>query len=843
MSLGMLEFLRKAVPSGGRGRTLVSVAGFFVALLGVVVAGLFEARISPRPYWLAFDLGRLLFATVALNLAMVLGGARAFRLLAPNARIPLAERLLWGMTLGFLGFGLLMYALGFLGLYGPIAGVTIPLVLGAAGAGEMPRLWGEVRNATAAPAASTGVGRIVALGATLLGGLGVGLVYLEALTPDSFNFDAIWYHVPIAQDYARLGRIVPFFADNHRGYPHLASLLHTWALLVPGVDPLPLRWMLMLHLEFAMVLWRIVGALAIAQFLLQGRRVPGLWAVFFLYPSIFIYDQNIGGSADHVLGATAAPIALGLLRFLPEFRIRWAILTGLAAGVHMLTKYQAVYMVAAVALLTCGRALWFLFAGRVAGKALGRRLSVDGAKLPSWRATLLVPCLLAGVALAASSPHFLKNAVFYQNPFYPFARQAFPSSFEAWKYPSSKGAEKEDGADDSAAPAKKGGKTKASNATPVEATSPYDFRFKSRAFDWLPQGDGVVERVVWIHKTMLEWPFLTANRNLTNQRPYMGGLFVLLLPVAFLVRDRRRTLGALGVCYCAFGVWAATTANDRYLLSFLSVPIGVSAALLVRLSEFGTLARLGACLLVTSQAMTSFAAPFVYGGDRLTKAVQLAKRSTTAKSPSALYSYRAASLRLSEAIPRDAVVLGRYFKDMLGVDRMVLNTHEPIQTLIKFSKLRNERDLWRICRDRGITHLLYPPGKRQPELAQTLILFDVLFAQTEKSRSVSGVRVAELPKDAPRATEPLLVFVKGIREYDDGLYRVSQLNRTPKGVRPKPVPLERYRSDRVGELLARARASLLGSRALSGAGRDELEASFEKFESFGATEVWLKKGE
>src|SRR5690606_12605989 len=38
--------------------------------------------------------------------------------------------------------------------------------------------------------------------------------------------------------------------------------------------------------------------------------------------------------------------------------------------------------------------------------------------------------------LVVSSPHFIKNAIYYQNPIYPFAQHLFPSSFDDWKRPS-----------------------------------------------------------------------------------------------------------------------------------------------------------------------------------------------------------------------------------------------------------------------------------------------------------------------------------------------------------------------------------------------------------------------
>src|SRR5690606_19289192 len=123
----------------------------------------------------------------------------------------------------------------------------------------------------------------------------------------------------------------------------------------------------------------------------------------------------------------------------------------------------------------------------------------------------------------------------------------------------------------------------------------------------------------------------------------------------------------------------------------------------------------------------------------------------------------------------DAVVLGRYYKSLLGFDRTTLNTHADIQTYIDFKNLRSLDDFWQICRDRGVTHLLYPDAERQPVRAHELVLFDALVEKSHEKRKMSGLVIAELPKDPPGHTEPFLVLVRGMREYQDGLYPVHLL--------------------------------------------------------------------
>src|SRR6185503_6668625 len=111
-------------------------------------------------------------------------------------------------------------------------------------------------------------------------------------------YDANFLHLVIPQDYAREGRIVSFPGGWVFNYPHLASVVNTWSYLVPGLDLPALRWMMCLHTEFTVLVWTLVGVAAATRWLAE-RDVRGAWAAFVLFPGIFVYDNNLGGSADH----------------------------------------------------------------------------------------------------------------------------------------------------------------------------------------------------------------------------------------------------------------------------------------------------------------------------------------------------------------------------------------------------------------------------------------------------------------------------------------------------------------------------------------------------------------
>jgi hypothetical protein len=219
----MLRYLGGASGLGIFIATTLGAAGYLVQL-GVRY---------PVGHWLVWRLLPIWLWTMGLNLALVLSGGALFRKLVPKASLGFAERALHSLMFGMALFAFAMFGCGALGWLGPwFASVLVALGL-VLGAPEGLRLWREFRAEVTAPVLGGAVARMFRVAVVGFTVWMLGFVYLEALTPNSFNFDAVWYHIPTAQDYARLGKIVPFYGDNHRAYPHLASLLHTFALLVP----------------------------------------------------------------------------------------------------------------------------------------------------------------------------------------------------------------------------------------------------------------------------------------------------------------------------------------------------------------------------------------------------------------------------------------------------------------------------------------------------------------------------------------------------------------------------------------------------------------------------------
>jgi hypothetical protein len=749
----------------------------------------------PVKEWLIWRLLPIWGYTLLFNAACVSGGACILRYVLRVRGLPAFEQLLMAMAVGVVEFALLHYLAGAVCAFSAWSALAIPLAMLASGAVLVAEL---IRELTAwrvrLRVAAGGAGPWVFV-ATLWGGWCLGLMYLGALAPSAVNFDAAWYHFPTAQDYARIGCLVPFPGENHRAYPHLTSILHTWALLVPGFELRPLNWMLSLHLEYSLVLWRIVGVVAAVRWMLAGQDRRGIWVAFFLFPSIFIYDQNIGGSADHVLGFFAAPVLLALARSLGALDPRRLALLGVVLAGHVLTKYQAIYLVFAVAVVLSVRFVW------CAGREVFRRPRRLG-----WRRLAVAPLVLCGTLLLVSSPHFVKNVVFYGNPVYPFLQSRFPASH------------------------------------PKRVQGPYEEAPVREAF--APKHEGL-RRQLWVGEMVFRFPFHTANRNFTEHRPYMGALFSLLLPCLLFVRRGARIRIATAVGLLAFFAWANTAANDRYMLAFLDVFIAVAAALILRIWELGLLARVGLVPLVALQLFWGADAGLFYGAKRIKAGLELLAAGYDGRYDDERFGFQKGPRAIADALPPDAIVLARNYKALLGLERTVLSDIRSAQDYIPYSNVKDPREFWEMLHARGVTHLLYPVGERRPPRWNNIVLFGELFHRyAERPKRIGGVALAELPATSPPKTQPYLVLLLRVKGYPDGLYRVEQLDldeRSPERFTPKPKPLVRWPGGGDPALMARAHALGICRGASPGTGEAALRERFESVERWSDCELYLRR--
>jgi hypothetical protein len=599
--------------------------------------------------------------------------------------------------------------------------VVLPVALLAAGAPELSRF---LRRSWPDSSGSDWSTRrqLDPIGAAVIafGVLCLGLLYLQCLTPEAISYDARWYHLPIAEAYAREGRIVPFPADYPRNYPHLASVIHTWGWLVPGLSS-PLRWMLALHTELCLFLWTLVGVAAGVAWLVDKTRVKGAWVAFFLFPGIFAYDSHIGGGADHVAAFFTMPMILAAFRASRDLSPRRCALVGVLAAGALLTRYQSLYLFVPVALLL-GVSWVRLFFGGGAGDA-----SVDRARL--WRG----PALLLAVGALLSAPHFLKNWIFYRNPFYPFLLDVFKHS---WPFPD----------------------------VPQQLS---DENWRPHGTFWVKVKDAIT--------TTFTFSF-SPHYSYTDNVPVMGSLFTLLLPAMAFVRQRRRLLAGALMGLAAILTWAATYLIDRQAQIFIPLLAAVTGAAIVGIWQMGVVARAGLIVLLGLQLIWGGDALFFSGPQRVIDSLELIRSGHEKRADSRFDKFLGTQAELSRRLPPNAVVLFHNTRESLGVERKVLQDMAGFQALISYRGIETPRELYDLYRSHGITHIVHERGVYPALSKEEEVMFLFLIDRCGANRfQVGQFEVVELPSTPPPDHAPFRVLALGLQGYADGVYPIAKM--------------------------------------------------------------------
>ncbi len=775
--------LRSRLPSfrGSRhGRWLLvpaSLGGVWVYAATLNVA-------YPVRDWLFWTLAYLWSSAAVFSAACVsLGFVALRRIWGSTPPWPMLETLLQSFAVGLVGFTLAMYAGGAAGIYGPVFAIALVVLMLAAGARPLLGYFSQARASR--PPATERPTRPFTYVVWGIGCACLGLVYLQVMTPDAINYDASWYHLPTAQDYAREGRIVPFYSDYNRAFPQLATFVYAWGAMLPKLSA-PLRWMLALHLEFTCFLWTLAGVAAAARWLLDDPHKPATWAAFFLFPAIFVYDHNMGGSADHVLAAFAAPCFLAVMRALPELERRACALAGVVFAGALLTKYQAVYGLAGLGVILLGAWLRLLYGLR--------KLPSAEAKATRARQLWVGPALLGGSILVLTSPHFIKNLIFYRNPFYPLAQGLFTGSYP--QHP------------------------KSLFFMETIFAQP-EHQLHGSFFAKLGQA-------LLLGFTCSFKPHYSFTQNV----PMLGSLFVLLLPIAlFAERKQRLWLGIIAT-YVATVAWAMTYVVDRYLQAVVPMMAAVTAALIVRGWQLGWPGRVALLPLLALQVVWGGDALFYSGAPRMMSAINLINTGYEKRSKTRFDNYYVNTVAASKVMPKEAKVLLHSERVNLGLDRPIIFDAPGMQGLVYYDDLAGPNALYRHYRELGVTHLAWLGNARSEHSKQGEILFATFVARYAKNRRAFGhIQLAEMPNEAPPPDQPLRAVVLGT-SYESGLYDVAQLTvqeRVQADRRePFPKPLERAKNNAaLADLLDKADALIKPhSLQLQGGPRRVLQKQF-----------------
>jgi len=705
------------------GLQALALAAAIAVFLGVV------HRHYPIQRWLFWHYLRV--AVLAGFWASACASAGCF--LAARLRLARCARgadLVLAFPLGVLAFELAIFLLGLAGWLGPATFVLLPAVCLLVGAGHLLHL---ARAWPRRPPARN----LVELALIGFGVLGVGILYFQILSPAPFSWDARWYHLPIAQQYAMQGAVRPFPEGWWLGaYPHGASLVYTWAFLLPLAGQFD-KLELCAHLELAVFLATIASIPALVRLLVPGTSARLAWITIFLFPGIFLYDGNLGAGADHMAALWCIPLALAFARFWRSWSLRDGLLLGAFAAAILLAKYSAWGELFFPAFAVSVRAAWLLLRKR--GGSRRRVLAVFGAT--------------AGSALVLSAPHWLKNLIWYGDPLFPI--------LHGWL-----------------------------KVHPWAAESPAMFRtFVSFTFPPAPGMKGITDALL----STLTFSFVPNDWwSYHHDVPVFGSLFTLtLLCLPWLRAPARLYLAYLGTM-ATLVAWYLMNHQDRLLQAWLPVMAGATGATLIMLwREPSLLVRGLVVVLVGAQLVWGGDVPFfpthniAYDSPLRINANFLA--SGFLGTPARLRPYGVVG-EIGESLPPDAVVLLHEIQLETGLGRRVVR--DSWQGRISYPELATPLAIYDMLRGLGVTHLWWDTDNMS---GWNSIASDLAFMRFALNFAVDPVRfdrytVAGMPSAPPSAVASAKVAMLACRgPYAAGWYELADLV-TPEPGHARALP-------------------------------------------------------
>lgn len=653
-------------------------------------------------------------------------------------RVPLREQIVQSFAVGVYVFYACMIAGGFLHIFGRVFSVALPIVLllvGLFGARKsLPRVVYHLKawHAKPKPPRPLWAKVVIAYGLLCIVGL-----YFNILTPKNANFDSQWYHLGLGQQWATMGGIY----RSPEGWivealPHFAAVIYAWAWQLPGFSLFNIVE-LIAHLEFVILLLTLVGIPVLVRSLVPRARTSETWVALFLFPSIFIYDASLHSGNDHVAAFWAVPIFLALRRGYAKLDPRQMFLLALSAAGAILTKYQAVSLVVAPALVIVFRALWL---------ALRRKPDARYIVGP-------VVCLFAGLILTA--PHWAKNWIWYGDPLYPALYKHM--SLRPW-HP------------DLAAVMESNWermvrRPKGPLVAQLKETFYAGFTFSFTSHTW--------------EKFHGKWP-------------EFGSLFTLSLLWLPFLRNTKR-IWVLFIC-AQIGVftWYYMSHVERYLQALIPWMSAVVAASLILLCRKGWEVRIPAGAICALQVFWGGDAYFfpthaMLGDAPMRVSAQLLA-SGYAKKYGARNQIYEPFQQISERLPKKAVVLLHDFHPRLGLRQEIITDDPGYQGLFRYGRLTSGKDILELYQSVGITHVVWPTGGSSgyDNLAGDLRFFEFATNWVQQVENYGGMSLAQLPKQPLTRTVPDVVAYLGCTTFVRGLYKLTDMDVLHRGKAKPP---------------------------------------------------------
>ena len=295
-----------------------------------------------------------------------------------------AEEIAFSVMLGAGAVGLAMLGLGLVGLLTTMPVILLLAVLTAASSKAVRRLVELPRDVFAFAESSNSHQVIVLLFCGLL-----GLLLARAAIPPIMP-DEVIYHLPVTKAFVEGGRIFPVMDNFSGNLPFLIHMIYAICLLAKADIAAKL---------FSLVL-AAATALAVYAFCVRFiNRHTGFVALFAFFASGMVVELAITTRIDVSLAGMLFLTTYALMVWRQTQRRGWLIASAALGGFSLGVKYTA--------------AIWLALIGVMfLTESLLKRNSVTALV---WNGVLY-----ALIAAAVASPWYVKNAVWFRNPVYPF---------------------------------------------------------------------------------------------------------------------------------------------------------------------------------------------------------------------------------------------------------------------------------------------------------------------------------------------------------------------------------------------------------------------------------------
>lgn len=660
-------------------------------------------------------------------------------------RLPFFERCVFAASGGvYVGFSLLFLG-GVLGLFRYAAfAALLPAVLLVAGARwSVPSARRFLRHATLAervrrPAVSWAA-RLTAQAVTGFGLVCLALLYLNILTPDNANFDSIYYHLGLAEQYRVRGGIGPSPEGwVVEGLPSLASTLYAWAFIFPANDLFD-AMMVCAHLEYALFLATLFPLVLLVRRLVPRAGARHAWVAMFLFPVNIFYDAGLHSGNDHIAAFWAVPLALAAWRAWRGLERGPLACFAIAGAGALLTKYQCASLLLGPVLALFARAAWL---------ALRQR---------AW-ARIGDVALATGLGVVLTAPHWLKNWVWFGDPLFPGLRKYFD-------------------------------------------VHPWNPR-ANEAVEWIyrrmiPRPQGTFrEQVLEILEGSVMYAF-EPKTGFHKAWPIFGPLFTLSLLWLPFLRGVKRVVALALATQVGIFFWYFFAYYERYLTPMVPWMAAVVAACTALIWQRGGPARiaLGALLgLVLVWGGDVYFFPHFLMKESPIAATSRWLGAAFEGKADARERFRSPHKEIGEGLPPDARVLLHEHQLRLGLGRPVVTDFAGYQTRFAYQDVPSARALYDLYRELGVTHLLW---EQRGALGMDTLAGDLRFWQfaarhTGTPKRYGKLTVAPLGEPPPPGPPDVVAYLSCDRTYERGLYPLEAMNARDGDGRhiptPRPVP-------------------------------------------------------